>query len=165
MSNGRISQESLDVILHERAKVAEGNGKRRRYPNEPEAPRSIGLKHNSQQHGKHRGLGRGGHESNDRRWSALVHVGSPDVKGSSSDFETQSNEHQGDTGVGQHRNAAGTQHLADGADAGRSGGPEHQSDAVKKKRGRERPKQDILDRSLAADGSPAAEPGEDVGGN
>ena len=87
------------------------------------------------------------------------------MKGSSSDFETQSNEHQGDTGVGQHRNAAGTQHLADGADAGRSGGPEHQGDSIKKKRGRERPKQEIFDRSLAADGSPAAEPGEDVGGN
>ena len=84
------------------------------------------------------------------------------MEGSSGDFETQSNEHQGDTGVGQHRNAAGTKHLADGADAGRSGGPEHQGDAIKKKRGRERPKQEIFDRSLAANGGPAAKSGQDV---
>src|SRR2546426_2859903 len=106
MSNGRISQQALDIILHERAKVAEGHGERRRYPNEPEAPRSIGFKHNSQQHRKYRGFWRRGHESNYRGGSALVHVRSPDMEGSSSNFETQSNEHQGDTGVGQHGNVA-----------------------------------------------------------
>ena len=101
MRDGRIGQQALDVLctsaptlprVIESAAATQISQKR---------PGALASKHDPQQHGECRGLGRGGHEADHRRGRAFVDVGRPDMKRRGSDFETQSHEHQRHAGVGQ----------------------------------------------------------------
>ena len=60
-------------------------------------------------------------------------------------FETQSDEHQRNSHVGQHWYLSGAQYLADGRNASGAGRAEHQSNPVKKKSSGKRAEQKIFE--------------------
>ena len=95
MSDGRIGQHALHVVLNESAKIAKRHGKRGGNPDEPEPSCGhVGGKENPQQHRKGSSLGTGRHERHYRSGRAFVDVRCPDVEGSKSHLETQANQHE-----------------------------------------------------------------------
>ena len=101
MRDGGVGEEAFDVVLYERADVAQGHGERGRDPEQPEAARGVGLEEHAQQDGKGSGLGAGGHQANDGSGRAFVDVGRPDVERSGGNFEAEAHKHQGDCYVGE----------------------------------------------------------------
>ncbi len=113
MRDRRVCKQPLYIVLNQRANVAQSHRQRRRNPDEPEPSRSIDDKHDPQQYGERRRLGRGGHEANDGGGCTFVNVRRPNVKRCGSHFESETNEHQCHRHINQQLDRPGKQRPAD----------------------------------------------------
>ena len=161
VSNRRISQQALDVLLHQRADVAQRHRERRRHPDHPEPARSAAGEEHAQQHRERRRFRAGGHERDDRSWRAFINVGRPDMERRRRHLEAQSDEHQPHCEVRQG-GLLGLQEVRNVVDVGGSGGAVDHGHAVKEERSGEGAEQEILQRRLGAFGGAAAHSGQNV---
>src|SRR5262245_22427520 len=117
---------------------------------------------NAKEKGKGCRFGTCGEEGSDGRGSAFVNVGSPNLEGSSGDFEAEADE---DASEAEFEEAA---LRIDSAHAGKSrgaGGAVNERDTKEKECSGERAKQEILERRFAGLEGVATVTGEDVAGD
>ncbi len=168
MGDAGVGEQALNVALEQGTEVADGHRQRCQNPHK-DRPAVLHLREagegDAEQDGEGSGLGRGGHEADDRGGCTLIDVGRPDMERSGGDLEAQADKDEGEGGEGEGRGRSGLEAEGDGVDVGRAGGPERESDAVKEEGGGEGAEQEVLDGGLGAGGLALAEAAEDVGGN
>ena len=168
VSDGGVGEQAFDVALQQRAEVADahaGDGEELDQEDPVRAQRGHAVEEEAQQHGEGGGLGRGGHQADDRRGRALVDIRRPDVEGSERDLEAEADEHHRDGEDGEVRRGGGRDAVVDGGDGGGAGCAEAERDAVEEECGGEAAEQEVFERGLGGGGLAFAEARKDVGGD
>ena len=167
--DGGVGQHALDVLLAQRARLPTVMESNRENPEE--APpmlldRGVGAIEDAQQNREGGGLGRGGHERDDRRRRAFVDVGRPDLEGRGGDLEAEADQdHE------RWQSRRGSESWLCGSAAAMaamlrcSRCAEDQRDSVEEECGGEGAEQEVLDCRFGALACALAEAGEDVGGD
>src|SRR5262249_19724765 len=94
VGDGAVSKQSLYVALNESTEIAEEHGDGGDDPESPEpiVGSSRNCRKDAQKQGEGCGLGAGREKSGDRRWSAFINIGSPNLKRGCGNFEAEANE-------------------------------------------------------------------------